>query len=621
MEAGEKIEAGLLDGDVVIPTEAQANPAPELTLSDIPEPQTTVELAGEEYLSSPEESIDELELDDPEILDHPEEPCTDDELSVESAEDHGETEEDEPIDDLLYAEGESDDEITEHEHLELSEPVEPPTEHPESGTAAGTDYVSGRNFTDFALGSELLRAIAERGYTAATQVQAATIEPGLAGLDLIVRAKTGTGKTAAFAVPIIEKILGGERVPKALVLTPTRELALQVAEECAALARYKDIRVCVLYGGVPIGPQTQALKDGVELVVGTPGRILDHLRRGNLDLSQVTMACLDEADEMLSMGFLEEVTHILDRIPPKPQVLLFSATVGEKVAAIVRRYLKDPERVYLSSDTDRVEGIRHVLYETSPEVHKARALIAILAQEEPLRALVFCNTREDASTVATFLDRQGLDAQLISGELPQKKRESVMEAMKAGQIQFLVCTDVAARGIDISDLTHVVNYSLPEDPAVYLHRTGRTGRIGKAGTAISLAGGTDLNTRKALERDFAIEFEVRPLPSPDEAVRLRMERQATSLKNASNVLAFESYLGMVKALQQRPDGDVLLAVALRAFFLWDRERVAASQAEPVAEPQEQRAPQGERERRPERGDSGPDPRRNSRNRRPRGRPR
>jgi ATP-dependent RNA helicase DeaD len=444
---------------------------------------------------------------------------------------------------------------------------------------SGVDYVSDRTFADFALSPELLHGIEERGYKVATPVQVAAIEPGIAGCDLIVRAKTGTGKTAAFCIPMLERLAGGERVPKALVLTPTRELALQGAEECVALARYKDIRVCVLYGGVPIGPQTQALQDGVEFVVGTPGRIIDHIRRGNLDLSKVETVCLDEADEMLSMGFLEEVTQILDRIPPKPQVLLFSATVSDKLSFIVRKYLRDPESIMLSTDADRVEGIRHILYETSPDIHKVRALLAILAKEQPASALIFCNTREDAATVASFLDRQGLDAQLISGELPQSRREAVMTAMKAGQIQFLVATDVAARGIDISNLSHVINYSLPEDPAIYLHRTGRTGRIGKTGTALSLAGGTDLSTRNVLERDYAIDFELRPLPSQDEASRLATDRQAALLKAATGVMAFESFIGTVRDLKERPDGDMLLAVALRAFFLWDRQRRAEAAGE------------------------------------------
>ncbi|MDP6931752.1 MAG: C-terminal helicase domain-containing protein, partial [Myxococcota bacterium] len=211
---------------------------------------------------------------------------------------------------------------------------------------------------------------------------------------------------------------------------------------------------------------------------------------------------------------------------------------------------------------------------TTPDFHKVRALLAILDKEEPSTAIIFCNTREDTATVATFLSRQGLDAELLSGELPQNKRSQVMDRVKRGETQFLVATDVAARGIDISDLSHVVNYSLPEDPAVYMHRTGRTGRAGKDGIAISLAGGMDMSTRDVLEQQYEIPWEHRPLPTAEEAASSRVERQANAIRTAMGTMAFEGYLGTVRAIKERPDGDLLLAAALRAFFLWDRMRKA-----------------------------------------------
>ncbi|MBN1335831.1 MAG: DEAD/DEAH box helicase [Deltaproteobacteria bacterium] len=434
----------------------------------------------------------------------------------------------------------------------------------------------------------MLKALDDLQYRVATPVQAAVIEPVLAGRDLVVRAKTGTGKTAAFAIPLVERIAGGMRRPCVLVLTPTRELALQVAEECAGVARYKDVRVGALYGGVPIGPQVHALEEGVEIVVGTPGRVLDHLRRGTLELGSVRTAVLDEADEMLSMGFLEDVTAILDHLSDNPQVLLLSATVDPRLAQVVRKYLHDPEHVLLSTDTDKVEGIRHVLYETSPDVHRARSLLAVIEKEDPASALIFVNTREDATTVATFLHRQGLDAEAISGSLPQNQRERVLARLKRGELQFLVATDVAARGIDVSGLSHVIQYALPEDPAVYLHRSGRTGRLGRSGVAVALAGGPDLATRTVLERRYDIAFDVRPVPTEEEAATLRLQRQARQLGEASEVTAFEGYLGTVRALRDRPDGDRLLAVALRAFFLWDRTRRArGAEAETAGAPEGQ----------------------------------
>jgi ATP-dependent RNA helicase DeaD len=436
------------------------------------------------------------------------------------------------------------------------------------------DYITDRTFADFPLSPEVLQAIEEKGYKVATAVQAAAIDPALAGKDLVVRSKTGTGKTAAFAIPMIERIAAGDHITRAIVLAPTRELAGQVARECADLAKYKDIRTTVIYGGVAMGPQEKALEEGCEIVVGTPGRILDHIRRGNLDLSKASFACLDEADEMLSMGFFEDVSAILNQTPDGRQCLFFSATVDERVRSLIHRYAKDPVDLRMSTDTDKVEGIEHILYETSPDFHKVRALVALLDQEAPKSAIIFCNTRDDTATVATYLSRQGMDAEILSGELPQNKREQVMARVRKGQTQFLCATDVAARGIDISNLTHVVNYSLPNDPAIYLHRTGRTGRIGKKGVAISLVGGADMNTRNTLERQYEINFDVRPLPTADEAARIRVEDQARTIKEAMGTMAFEGYLSTVKAIRERPDADILFAAALRAFFLWNRMRKA-----------------------------------------------
>ena len=373
---------------------------------------------------------------------------------------------------------------------------------------------------------------------------------------------------------MIENIEEGARKVQGIVLAPTRELANQIAEECAGIARYKDLRILPVYGGVSMGPQIKALEEGVEIVIGTPGRVLDHIRRGNLDLSNIKAFCLDEADEMLSMGFYEDVAKILDKAPKESQTLLFSATVEAQVKRLVMKFLTDPVDIMLSTDTDKVEGITNVLYETDPSFHRVRALLAIIDQEEPGSTIIFCNTKEDVSTVANFLSRQGLDTQLISGDLPQGKRSAVMAKVKSGEVQFLVATDVAARGIDISDITHVINYSLPQDPAVFMHRIGRTGRIGKEGKAISLAGGPELATRKVLERQFDIVFDVKPMPTPEEAGELRLNRQLESIRKSAGTTAFEGYLPLVKALKARDDGDIYLATAMRIFFQWQREQRA-----------------------------------------------
>lgn len=442
-------------------------------------------------------------------------------------------------------------------------------------TSRRDDYRSGRLFSDFPISPELIQGLTDLGYSEATQVQAEAIEPALAGQDLLVRAKTGTGKTAAFGIPLVERCEPGLRKVQVLVLSPTRELANQIATEIAGIAKYRDLRILPIYGGVGMGGQEKALREGVEIVIGTPGRVLDHLRRGNLNLGNVRGVCLDEADEMLSMGFYKEVSSILKHAPAEAQMLMFSATVDEDVKRLVQRHLKDPVDIFLSTDTDRVEGIRHVLYEAPSEGHRVRALLSILDSEQCGATIIFCNTREDCSTVATFLDRQGLEVELLSGELPQKKREQVMAEVKSGRVQFLVSTDVAARGIDISDISHVFNYSLPPDPAVYMHRIGRTGRIGKSGIAISLAGGPDLSTRLVLERQFAIQFEYKTLPTREVSESLRLERQVSRIREAMGSIAFEGFIGMARALKAHPEGDLLLATALKTFFQWDRERRAA----------------------------------------------
>ena len=470
-----------------------------------------------------------------------------------------------------------------------------------------TEWVSDRTFADFPISPELLQGLTALGYGAATPVQAMTIDPALAGRDLLVRAKTGTGKTCAFCVPVLEAISRsrreGPRKPLAIMLAPTRELGIQVAQECTAIGKFLDVKIAVIYGGVGFGPQEDALQGGVDIVIGTPGRILDHARRGNLDLSGIRFAVLDEADEMLSMGFLEEVRKILDRTPKDRQSLFVSATINESVKTLIRSYLRDPEEIYLSVDGDNVSSITHILYETSPDYHKARALLALIEKERPKSAIIFCNTREDVNTVYTFLDRQGLGVEMISGELPQAKREKVMARVKAGAVQYLVSTDVAARGIDISGLSHVVNYSLPEDAAIYLHRCGRTGRIGNQGTAITLAGGTDFSTRLTLERQQKIQWEVRQLPTAEELSVLAADRMARTLKEASGAMAYEAYLDAARQIKERPDANTLIAVALRAFLQWDRNRKfagveaaegAADGAPPVEAREERREDRGGR---------------------------
>jgi len=458
--------------------------------------------------------------------------------------------------------------------------------------------------------SELVRrAIAERGYERPTPVQTATLRPILAGRDVIVRSKTGTGKTAAFGIPIIERIPAGRGRPSALIMAPTRELAIQVAEELAALSKLKGLRVATIYGGASMGDQLEALQGGAEIIVGTPGRIYDHIRRHTLDLSGCMVSTLDEADEMLNMGFFEEVTRILDHLPDDCQQLLFSATVPADIEQIIREYLTDPETILLSGDEYRVDNIRNVLYHTNDAYPKPRNLLYMVEIEEPESAIVFCNTRSDTSLVTAVLNRNGYDAELLNGELPQKERERVMAKVKRGEVRFMVATDIAARGIDISDLSHIVNYSLPEDPAVYLHRAGRTGRIGKKGTALSLVTGAEGITLGVLQKKFGIAFEEKQMPTPEEARRLWTDRHVTELREGMNSSIFEAFIPLAQELRNRPDGGLLVAFALKYFFTHHRIEKVQDVVKAVHKKEEhERKELRAAPRREERGESRPESR-------------
>jgi len=448
-----------------------------------------------------------------------------------------------------------------------------------SGDAASaeSEVFATSTFDELPLSPETREGIRARGYERPTPVQAATIRPVLAGRDVIVRSKTGTGKTAAFGIPLVEKVEPGRGVVQALVLCNTRELAFQVAGELGDLGKFRGVKVAAIYGGASMDDQLRALADGATIVVGTPGRLLDLLERRTLSLAEARVAVLDEADEMLSEGFYEDVLSILRRLPQGHQTLLFSATVSPDTESIIRTHLKEPETILLSGDHYSVEGIRNITYFARDEYPKPRNLLYMMQLENPENGIVFCNTRDDVNLICSVLDRAGYDADKISGELSQSERERAMARVKRGELRFLVATDIAARGIDISDLSHVINYSLPEDPSVYLHRAGRTGRIGKKGTALSLVRGPELVTLSALEKRFGVKFEERKLPLPEEAHRMWTESHVQELRAALGTRVFESFIPLAQELKAREGGEILIAFALKYFFTHHRmERLAAA---------------------------------------------
>jgi ATP-dependent RNA helicase DeaD len=436
--------------------------------------------------------------------------------------------------------------------------------------ARPSDYVAEASFDSLGLSEAVRRAVAEKGYQRPTPVQVSSFAPIRAGKDVIVRSKTGTGKTAAFAMPILDRIPEGRRKVSCLVMCPTRELAIQVAQEFEELAKHKDLSVVAIYGGASMGAQLDKLKAGAEIVVGTPGRIFDHIKRKTLMLEECMVSCLDEADEMLNMGFFEEVTRILDHLPEDCQQLLFSATVPADIEQIIREYLTDPETILLSGDEYSVDNIHNVIYDARDDYPKPRNLLYMLETEEPETAIVFCNTRNDTSLVTAVLNRNGYDAELLNGDLPQSERERVMAKVKRGEVRFMVATDIAARGIDISDLSHVVNYSLPEDPAVFLHRVGRTGRIGKKGTSLSIVSGAEIHTLTVLEKKFGLVFEKKQLPPAEEARKKWSDRHVAELKEAMSASIFEAFIPLAQELRGRPDGEYLTAFALKYFFAHHR---------------------------------------------------
>jgi ATP-dependent RNA helicase DeaD len=383
-------------------------------------------------------------------------------------------------------------------------------------------------FDVLALNADVRRAVDAMGYTHPTPVQRAVFEPAAEGRSLVVQARTGTGKTAAFGLPIVDRIVRpATKAPQVLVLCPTRELALQVGREIEQLGQFRSIHVAAIYGGSSMTKQIEAIAAGAQVLTGTPGRVLDHLRQRTLDPSAIRLLVLDEADEMLSMGFARELNAILELLPKNRQGLFFSATLPPDIDRLARTHLRDPEVITLSSDQVGALEIDHYVYVTR-DGDKIGQLVRILEVEDPESAIIFCNTRDETQRVAEALKNRGFDADWLNGDLPQNDRERVMSATREGRLRFLVATDVAARGIDISHLTHVINYDFPETAEQYVHRTGRTGRAGRTGTAIALVGPKDIGNLYILRLTFKIRPVEKQLPSAGE-LKTRSELDVVQL--------------------------------------------------------------------------------------------
>jgi len=383
-------------------------------------------------------------------------------------------------------------------------------------------------FTSLNLRPELVQAITELGYNQPTPIQAALIPLMLTGADVIGQAQTGTGKTAAFALPILHNFTS-QRHAQCLILAPTRELALQVADSMIEYGKHVNVRVLAVYGGQPYGPQIGSLKRGVDVVVGTPGRLNDLLERKVLDLSGIKTVVLDEADEMLNMGFIEDVEKILATTPTERQTALFSATMPPRIRALANRFMRDPQSVLIKRSALNALAIEQRYYFVH-ENEKTNALTRLFEIEPIHSALIFARTRAETSALANELVVRGIPAEAIHGDLDQNARERVLGRFRANQLKVLVATDVAARGLDIEDISHVFNYHLPDDAEVYIHRIGRTGRAGKTGIAITLLSPREkrrLREVEALTKQTVAKME---LPTPADIVRHRESQVVENLK-------------------------------------------------------------------------------------------
>ncbi|MFN2183994.1 MAG: DEAD/DEAH box helicase [Anaerolineae bacterium] len=416
------------------------------------------------------------------------------------------------------------------------------------------------------------QAIARAGWSELMPVQSRAIPYLLAGRDLMVQSRTGSGKTGAFLLPILDRIDSKRAACQALVLAPTRELARQVAEEAKTLSGDTGIRTAVVYGGVAYGPQLQAFRNGAHLVVGTPGRILDHLIKRNLLLDKLQMLVFDEADRMLSMGFYPDMKAIQRYLPSRRvHTCMFSATFPSHVMRLANDFLQEPEFLSLSRDHVHVTNVDHVYY-VVPRMDKDRSLVRIIEVENPPSALIFCNTRARVHYVTAVLQRFGYDADELSSDLSQKAREKIMDRVRRGALRFLVATDVAARGIDLPDLSHVIIYEPPDDAELYIHRAGRTGRAGGGGVAISLV---DVIEQMALDRiakRYGIEMQEWPLPS-DEDVEAMVSERVTALLEARlrdrdrlKTERMQRFVPLIHDLSQSEEGLALLTMLLDDYY-------------------------------------------------------
>ncbi|ATG52266.1 ATP-dependent RNA helicase [Brachybacterium vulturis] len=461
-----------------------------------------------------------------------------------------------------------------------AESAQPEAAQPETAAPVEPEVPAAPSFDDIALPAPLRRAVDELGFTTPSAIQAQAIPPLLEGRDVIGVAQTGTGKTAAFGLPLLAAIDPSRREVQALVLAPTRELAMQVADAIASFATsIGGLDVVALYGGSPYGPQERALARGAQVVVGTPGRVMDHMRRTNLRLDTVRFAVLDEADEMLRMGFAEDVEEILSHSPASRQVALFSATMPSAIQRVAQTHMNDPVRVSVSPQSSTVKSVTQT-YAVVPFRHRTGALARVLQTSPAEAAIVFVRTRAAAEEVGTALLSRGLIAASISGDVPQKEREKIVERLRDGSLQVLVATDVAARGLDVERIGLVVNFDVPKEAESYVHRIGRTGRAGRSGEALTFIGPHERRALKNIERATKQTLAEADIPSPRDVSKHRLAAQLTKLPERIERGRLEMYRELIGEFVTEHELDPLeLAAALGAMSVGDEGPGAPSEEE------------------------------------------
>jgi ATP-dependent RNA helicase DeaD len=442
-------------------------------------------------------------------------------------------------------------------------------------------------FERLALAPAILKAVADVGYELPSPIQAQAIPPLLEGRDLLGQAQTGTGKTAAFALPLLSRLDLSRAEPQLLVLTPTRELAIQVAEALQTYARHlPGFHILPVYGGQGMAAQLRGLQRGAHVIVGTPGRILDHLRRGTLRLGGLAAVVLDEADEMLRMGFIEDVETILGQTPEARQTALFSATMPREIRRVAQRYLRDPVEIRIESRTTTVEAIRQRYWQVR-SLHKLDALTRILEGEEFYAMLVFVRTRTETTGLAEKLEARGYDAAPLNGDMQQAERERTVDRLRQGRLDILVATDVAARGLDVPRISHVINYDIPTDTEAYVHRIGRTGRAGRKGEAILFVAPREKHLLSAIERATGQRIDAMQLPSREDIADRRIGRFKDLITETLEAQDLDFFEELVDAYQSEHDVG-LSEIAAALAYLLQRERPLVVEA--GAAPEESEAP-------------------------------